>query len=250
MDDNTESFEVYERTHHLVEALLSGERPEGWSSPNELEAHILRIAGELNSVGAMPRPSPAFKHGLACDLAAVSEPGPKRLWRRLTRRGLLRTAASAAGLFVVGAAADRLVGSLGVANPGPGWIAVARATDLSPGTAMRFLAAGREGYVLNLDGTLRALSALCTHLPCVVQWNGSERDFICPCHEAEFGVDGQHHPTPTYDHRLPPLPSFPVEQVGSLIYVFPGESSELNGDDSPSEDKEYAQPSPVFRPAH
>jgi nitrite reductase/ring-hydroxylating ferredoxin subunit len=241
MDDNTESLEAYERTHRLVEALIRGERPEEWSNPSELEAHILRVAGELNSLGAAPRPSPGFAQALAGELEALSEPGPKRMWRRLTRRGLLRGVASVAGLLVAGAAADRLVGRIGAADAGPGWVAVARTTELLPGSALRFLAAGREGYLVNLDGAARAVSAICTHLPCIVQWNGAGRDFICPCHEAEFGADGQHRPTPSYDRQLPPLPSFPVKQVGAMIYVFPGESSSPGSAAPPTEDEEYRQ---------
>jgi len=58
-----------------------------------------------------------------------------------------------------------------------------------------------EGAVLELEGeriavyrddtgALHAVSAVCTHLGCLVQFNASERSWDCPCHGSRFGVDG------------------------------------------------------------
>ncbi|CAN5838969.1 FAD-dependent oxidoreductase [soil metagenome] len=41
------------------------------------------------------------------------------------------------------------------------------------------------------DGTLQAVSAICTHLGCVVQWNPAETTWDCPCHGSRFACDGQ-----------------------------------------------------------
>ena len=41
------------------------------------------------------------------------------------------------------------------------------------------------------DGTVRACSAICTHLGCVVNWNRAEKSWDCPCHASRFGVDGE-----------------------------------------------------------
>jgi glycine/D-amino acid oxidase-like deaminating enzyme/nitrite reductase/ring-hydroxylating ferredoxin subunit len=40
------------------------------------------------------------------------------------------------------------------------------------------------------DGTLRRMSAVCTHLGCVVSWNDAERSWDCPCHGSRFATDG------------------------------------------------------------
>ena len=40
-------------------------------------------------------------------------------------------------------------------------------------------------------GGLHAVSAVCTHLGCVVQWNGAEKSWDCPCHASRFDVDGR-----------------------------------------------------------
>ena len=40
------------------------------------------------------------------------------------------------------------------------------------------------------DGTLHAVSARCTHLYCILNWNAAERSWDCPCHGSRFAVDG------------------------------------------------------------
>jgi glycine/D-amino acid oxidase-like deaminating enzyme/nitrite reductase/ring-hydroxylating ferredoxin subunit len=37
---------------------------------------------------------------------------------------------------------------------------------------------------------LHAVSALCTHMKCVVHWNRAERSWDCPCHGSRFSIDG------------------------------------------------------------
>ncbi len=41
------------------------------------------------------------------------------------------------------------------------------------------------------DGELHAVSARCTHLGCIVSWNGAERSWDCPCHGSRFDLDGR-----------------------------------------------------------
>lgn len=40
------------------------------------------------------------------------------------------------------------------------------------------------------DGALHAVSAVCTHLGCLVSFNTAERTWDCPCHGSRFNVDG------------------------------------------------------------
>lgn len=40
-------------------------------------------------------------------------------------------------------------------------------------------------------GKVHAYSAICPHLGCVLQWNGDEKSFDCPCHGSRFTKEGK-----------------------------------------------------------
>ena len=64
--------------------------------------------------------------------------------------------------------------------------------ELEPGQAgvedrsMKPVAAFRDE-----TGVLHRISAVCTHLGCVVTWNDAERSWDCPCHGSRFDIDGR-----------------------------------------------------------
>lgn len=71
----------------------------------------------------------------------------------------------------------------------------------TPGDPLEQLAPG-EGTVIRRggqaiavhkreDGRLQGLSAVCTHLACIVHWNNAERSWDCPCHGSRFDLDGK-----------------------------------------------------------
>ncbi|NEX59721.1 FAD-dependent oxidoreductase [Noviherbaspirillum galbum] len=72
------------------------------------------------------------------------------------------------------------------------------------------MGSGKLAVYRDEQGGLHALDATCTHLGCVVHWNGGEKSWDCPCHGSRFGTDGQvlHGPAAT------PLLAVAVEQPG------------------------------------
>jgi glycine/D-amino acid oxidase-like deaminating enzyme/nitrite reductase/ring-hydroxylating ferredoxin subunit len=49
---------------------------------------------------------------------------------------------------------------------------------------------GQKAVHRDDDGVLHAVSARCTHLGCIVRWNGAERTWDCPCHGSRFEASG------------------------------------------------------------
>jgi menaquinol-cytochrome c reductase iron-sulfur subunit len=46
-------------------------------------------------------------------------------------------------------------------------------------------------YVIKKSDTdFLVLSSKCTHLGCNVSWKDDRQEFVCPCHDAQFGPDG------------------------------------------------------------
>lgn len=64
-------------------------------------------------------------------------------------------------------------------------------TEIPPEGARFFDFRGTTGVVIKTrEGGLVALSAVCTHLGCVVQWEKDKQAFLCPCHAGRFSADG------------------------------------------------------------
>ena len=47
-------------------------------------------------------------------------------------------------------------------------------------------------YIIKTGGQIKALSAICPHLGCVVPWDPGRNEFVCPCHGGTFSADGAH----------------------------------------------------------
>jgi nitrite reductase/ring-hydroxylating ferredoxin subunit len=206
-----------ERFDGFLEALLGDGRPSPDAVGDRDEAEMARMAAELAASGrAESAPDPAFVEQLRrrmrdadAGIDAIRQPPPVReqprattetaRWR-LTRRQLLQAGfGAAAGLAagVIGVALTDQNGrrsTLGDGEPlvADGfWTDVARLDELPPGSAIRFSTAAFDGFVVNDEGTVRALSSVCTHMGCTLHFRPDWQDLRCPCHGASFGLDGR-----------------------------------------------------------
>jgi len=84
------------------------------------------------------------------------------------------------------------------------------------GAAHFFQFRGKPAVLLQpKPGEFVALSAVCTHLGCVVQWQEGKGEFLCPCHGGRFSSAGVvlGGPPPR------PLESLPIAVDGDQLRI-------------------------------
>ena len=102
------------------------------------------------------------------------------------------------------------------AAAGGGKVLVGTTADIPPGAGKVVAMGSKPAIVVNTDQGVKAFSAICTHLGCVVAWNDMLGLIQCPCHDGRFNpttgavVSG---PPPS------PLPSINVSVEGDQIFL-------------------------------
>jgi Rieske Fe-S protein len=77
----------------------------------------------------------------------------------------------------------------GGSHPGT---AVGTLDKLPPGSGLRASLGGDEStIVVNVDGTVRAFRAVCTHEGCPLGWNAQQHLIRCPCHGGAYDTGGR-----------------------------------------------------------
>jgi cytochrome b6-f complex iron-sulfur subunit len=213
------------RVTRYVDALLRDRRPpRAAQDPDDLDA----LAAAIDLSSERPQagmPDPRFVERLEARLREHAG-GDVRMDRRVTRRGLLQAGGLAAAAAATGVVVERAVERGGpssspdtLAVTGGSWHPVVAADALPVGRAMRFSTGKVEGVVVNRGGgDVLALSAVCTHLGCILQLNTAQGRLDCPCHRAAFGLGGDvlYHEQPT---SLRPLPRIPARVRDGHIEV-------------------------------
>ncbi len=163
----------------------------------------------------------------------------------VSRRALLAGGAAAAASMVIGAGIEHIAeqagshppGSLGTGAPlhtptslisrdvPTIWYFVTTVAELGD-NVVRFATDAIVGYVIRGDkdadvqdrGKIIAMSAACTHMGCLVQWQGSDHKFTCPCHGRRFTEYGQIDNIGP-DYYVNPLPRLETKVEDGKIYV-------------------------------
>ena len=209
-----------EQLDEIVSSLLAGRRlPPGAGGGEDRDA-ISAAARLASAREGYPRMSPAFRARLAARLGAGRERGMTR--RSILTAGVAGVAALAGGL--VGVEASRLV-ERGAPAPHPGpmivpdqgrWIPVAAMADLPEGQGVKVEAGAVSAYLFRRGETVTAVSAICSHLPCSLEWMASEQVLLCPCHQRSFTPDGR---STSSAYPLPDLSNVMVKVEGGQVMV-------------------------------
>lgn len=87
--------------------------------------------------------------------------------------------------------------------------------EISDGDAQKIVLRGKAAIVINSGGKIYALSAICTHLGCIVNWNEAQKQIICPCHGAVFDLNGNVLAGPAPK----PLVSYDVKLIEDSVVI-------------------------------
>ena len=102
----------------------------------------------------------------------------------------------------------------GTEKQASGGQAIARTSEVAPGSALKFKDSGQPAVLVHLQsGDFVAYSAVCTHQRCTVAYRNGQ--LACPCHgsvfDAENGAEVVNGPAQL------PLPEIPVEVRGGEV---------------------------------
>lgn len=103
-----------------------------------------------------------------------------------------------------------------IAEPKPKSVVAAMISDLKPNSGMIFRF-GREPGILikTTNGELKAFTATCTHLSCIVQYRPDIEHIWCACHNGHYDLTGKNVSGPPPR----PLTPFKVNIKGDEIFV-------------------------------
>lgn len=110
------------------------------------------------------------------------------------------------------------------------WIEVGEIDEIPSGAPMKldYIQRRRDGWitvegrasawVVTGDGkNFTVFDPRCTHLGCPYRWDGEKQQFLCPCHNAVFSLEGEvlSGPPPR------PLDRLATKVVGGKLYIQP-----------------------------
>jgi len=86
-------------------------------------------------------------------------------------------------------------------------------------TELVYAVSGKERktrvFIVSSSEKLTVLSAVCSHLGCLVNYRKESKEFVCPCHGGKYDIAGMNieGPPPA------PLTTYPVEVKNGMVMV-------------------------------
>jgi len=256
-DKDQERFEDYLELEHFIEELQAGHTAHPPTELTPDKAQIYRMAALFRSASPDEvTPHPEFAAELKARLEQEIQQPPKarhfpfiskkpQTTPRVSRRALLAGGATAvAASLALGAGLEHMVEhttqqATGGSKTGPQWptpivpadvasiwFPVATLAELGD-SAIRFTTDSIIGYVIRNDGDsgesvkdvpVIAVSAACTHMGCIVQWQDSDRKYHCPCHGGLFTEYGKPDNSSSVLY-LTSLPRLETKIENNKVYV-------------------------------
>jgi cytochrome b6-f complex iron-sulfur subunit len=84
---------------------------------------------------------------------------------------------------------------------------------------LAYAVAGKERkarvFIVSSQDSIAVLSAVCSHLGCLVNYRKETREFVCPCHGGKYDIAGRNiaGPPPA------PLTAYPVQVNNGMVLV-------------------------------
>lgn len=94
-------------------------------------------------------------------------------------------------------------------------ILIAMDADIPEKAPLPVEISGNKALLLRTTEGLVAFSRKCTDLGCLVSWDTSRQEFICPCHGGVYDRNGKNIAGPPPR----PLDRFEVVKKGEMVYV-------------------------------
>jgi Rieske Fe-S protein len=95
-------------------------------------------------------------------------------------------------------------------------VSAGKVSELPPNSGKIFKFGNKPGILIRTaSGELKAFSAVCTHLECIVQYSSEKKQIWCACHNGQYNLNGQNigGPPPR------PLDEYVVNTHGDEIIV-------------------------------
>jgi Rieske Fe-S protein len=103
-----------------------------------------------------------------------------------------------------------------VADLGNDAVVAAKVGDLKPNAGKVFRFGSHPGILVRTaEGDYHAMSAVCTHLGCTVQYREDEKRIWCACHNGTYDLNGKNISGPPPR----PLEAYEVQVRGDEIFV-------------------------------